>query len=271
MSHNQYFKKGNSDTAVIFIHGILGSPHQFNFLVELTPKNWSIYNVLLDGHGQTTREFAKTSMRRWEKQIHSLMEKLTKKYENIIIVGHSMGTLFAIDVAILWPQKVKQIFLLCTPLKVSVKASAVNTGLQVFLDKVDNQNSNAVAAKDGYSIQPDKRLWKYLSWLPRYIELFVKIKDINNKLRLLPVPCIAFHSFKDELVSNKTYDILKSYSNIKTIPLVNSGHFHFSTDDCKLITDSFQESCAKIEINKDIDKIYKEENASDSQIFNAEY
>ena len=87
-------------TAILFIHGIIGTPDQFNDLIPFVRKDISVYNILLDGHGKGVRDFASTSMKKWEKQVENAVEELALKHERIIIVGHSMGTLFAIEQAI---------------------------------------------------------------------------------------------------------------------------------------------------------------------------
>ena len=37
--------------AVLFVHGILGSPAQFAPFLPLVPQDWSFCNLLLQGHG----------------------------------------------------------------------------------------------------------------------------------------------------------------------------------------------------------------------------
>ena len=42
----------NSPKALLFIHGILGTPNHFAPFIPLVPENLSVYNLLLDGHGK---------------------------------------------------------------------------------------------------------------------------------------------------------------------------------------------------------------------------
>ena len=44
-------------------------------LLSLVPDNISVYNVLLDGHGKGVKEFSKTSMKKWKKQIDDISPK----------------------------------------------------------------------------------------------------------------------------------------------------------------------------------------------------
>ena len=55
-------------TAVLLIHGICGTPNHFVGgipLMEWIPSDWSIYNLLLPGHGGTVEDFAKSSLKQW--------------------------------------------------------------------------------------------------------------------------------------------------------------------------------------------------------------
>lgn len=48
--------------AVLFVHGILGSPAQFAPFLPLVPQDWSFCNLLLQGHGGGARDFSAASM-----------------------------------------------------------------------------------------------------------------------------------------------------------------------------------------------------------------
>lgn len=242
MPHNAYIREvENSDTSYLFIHGIIGSPDHFNDLIDLVPKEHSIYNLLLDGHGGKLKDFAQTSMKKWENQVEETLKYLCNKYQNIYIIGHSMGTLFAINSAISYPERIKKLFLLSVPIKVAVKPSAFNDALKVIFDKIGINDVTAEAAKKGHSIETDKYIIKYATWIPRYIELFHKINNTEKKLDELTVQTIAFQSGKDELVSPKTYKMLKKYDIIDTILLENSGHYYYTKDDYELILGKFKE------------------------------
>ena len=73
MEHKEYVRiVPGADTAVLFIHGIVGTPNHFTdliSLVELVPEDWSVCNLLLDGHGGNADDFAATSMKKWKNQV----------------------------------------------------------------------------------------------------------------------------------------------------------------------------------------------------------
>lgn len=242
MPHKEYIREvENADNAYLFIHGIIGSPDHFKKLTELVPNDSSVYNILLDGHGKNIKDFAKSSMKKWEDQVENMMIYLNRKYKNIVIIGHSMGTLLAIETALKYPQKIKRLFLLSFPVKVAVKPMAVSDEAKVFFDKIGTNDITANAAKNGHSIKQEKHLLKYFSFIPRYIELFLKINETDKQLSRLIVPAIAFQSEKDEYVSPKSYDMLKEYPIFETILLKNSYHNYYSEEDFLIIKEKFKE------------------------------
>lgn len=79
--HKEYIRRvPGADAAVVFIHGILGSPDHFDRFVTLAPEGWSVFNLLLDGHGRMAEDFARSSMRKWEAQVASLMDTLCARH-----------------------------------------------------------------------------------------------------------------------------------------------------------------------------------------------
>ncbi len=121
MEHKEWKRIAeDAETAILFIHGIVGTPNHFGAFVEHIPDNVSVYNMLLDGHGKGVEDFGNTSMEKWEEQVENAVEELARIHEEIYIVAHSMGTLFAIEQAIK-SKKVTKLFLLAVPLKLFIK------------------------------------------------------------------------------------------------------------------------------------------------------
>jgi len=66
----------------------------------------------------------------WKQQVKNALEELSETNNKIIIVAHSMGTLFAIQEAIEKP--VEELFLLNVPLKVRVTLRLFRTSWRVL-------------------------------------------------------------------------------------------------------------------------------------------
>ena len=237
MAHEAYTREvPGADGAVLLIHGILGTPDHFRDLVPLVPDDWSVYNLLLDGHGGEVKDFSHTSMKKWRSQVHTKLTDLRQRHEKIILVGHSMGTLFAIDEAIRDPGKLEALFLLQVPLRPWVRPKAALGACLLPFGVVTGANRDMQA---DCSLNLNPRLWEYLGWVPRFLELLERCVDVRNRLDQLEVPCQVFVSKQDELVSTRTCRDFRKHPHIRWYVLRNSGHFVYRGTDREFLQSKF--------------------------------
>lgn len=235
MNHKKYVRMAdNKKTAVLMIHGILGTPRHFDCIMDVIPEEWSIINILLDGHGKEVKDFSRTSMKKWKHQVLKIMSRLNKEYEEIVIVGHSMGTLLGIMASFAYPQKVKCMFLLNVPLKVHMRPMVVSNAVKILLKK-ETRDTNASNMKMSGSIRVHLRLWEYLGWIPRYLELFQLVRQTRERIDSVRIPTWSFQSRGDELVSNRSISYLENHPVIVNQVLEHSGHFGYSPEDLEVI------------------------------------
>ena len=240
MEHKEYKRiVPKACAAILFVHGIVGTPDHFADFVSLVPGDVSVYNILLDGHGGSVRDFSHTSMQKWERQVRDAVEELTLSHTEVYIAAHSMGTLFAIDRAI-ENETVKGLFLLAVPLKIAPKPRMVANLCKVYFDKIKPDDVVAQAAKRCYGIAQDKNPFHYIGWLPRYFELFAKAKQTRARLSMLRTPTVAYQSAKDEMVSGKSLKMLKQNASISVFELKSSGHYYYAPNDLSFLFDEFE-------------------------------
>ena len=183
MDHGEYIRDvEGSAVAVLMIHGIAGTPAHFRDLLPVIPENWTVHNILLDGHGKKVEDFGKTSMKKWKAQANAAVTELLSGHDKLLIVAHSMGTLFAIQAAIDHPDRIPALFLLAAPMRPWVRFSTMLTCLRVSRGDIREDDAPAHAMKNATCIQLDRRLWKYISWMPRMIELLVEIRRVRKLL-----------------------------------------------------------------------------------------
>ena len=226
--------------AFLLCHGILGTPHFFDFLLPFIPSNCSYINLLLKGHGEGVKEFGRSSMEEWEKQIEETITYLRSLNLKIIMVTHSMGGLFALNEA----YKNKDIFyrlvIFNPPLKIFVKPKAIFSSLEAtFIN--EPKSINAKEMKKSSSVKLSKNPFLYLLWLPRYYELFKKSHDVRKIVRFIEVKTDVFISKKDELVSIKSANYFGKNENVKLHYLLDSGHHLYSEKDKDKAKDIFIE------------------------------
>ena len=224
-----------SDTAVLLIHGIVGTPAHFKEFLPLIPEDGSVCNLLLDGHGAGVREFGATSMAKWKAQVSTRLEELLATHRRVLIVGHSMGTLFAIRAAVQYPDRIAELFLLNVPMRVHLPPRTVLAALKNVFGLVRPGDRTAMAMKHDCGVRLSPCLWQYLSWVPRFIELLREIRSVRKLLPRLQVPALAFHSGNDELVSDRTWKELQGYPGIVLVRLPRSGHFGYDEPELQLL------------------------------------
>lgn len=243
MSHRPYCRiVPGSDTAVVFIHGIVGSPDQFSPLLPLVPNSWSVDNLLLPGHGGSVADFSHSSMAQWRAHVSAHIDALAGTHRRILLVGHSMGTLFCIDEAIKRPEQTAGLFLLASPLRIFMKPSAARQSLQVAF-RIPGRTPAAQAAFHACSINTTPKLWQYLGWIPRYLELFGAAAQGRTQIGQLTVPTVAVQSQQDELVSQRARRCLEENSCISLQLLPNSRHFYYAPEDLPLLQQLFRDFC----------------------------
>ena len=240
MEHKEYVRIcDNSNIVILFIHGIVGTPNHFNEFVSLVPESFSVYNLLLDGHGKSVKDFSKTSMKKWEAQVASVVDELSLTHEKIYIVAHSLGTLFAIDQAIK-NKKVCKLFLLAVPLRLSIKPKMPINSLKVYFDKIRSDDYEALAAKKCYGIEKDKNPFHYIGWIPRFLELFAKIRRTRQTVNLLNTICFVYQSEKDEMVSSRSAKYFENKPNVLVNKLKKSGHYYYDKEDFDFLITEFK-------------------------------
>lgn len=239
--HSEYRRiVPGGETAILFIHGILGTPRHFDAFVECIPETVSVWNILLDGHGKGVKDFSKTSMAKWEAQVHRVATELGQTHREIYIVAHSMGCLLALGEALMQP-KIAGLFFLAAPLKLSLKPRMVTNSMKVYLDRVRPDDGPGMAAKQCCGITHSPNFLLYLGWIPRFLELFRKIRETRKLLPGLTVPCTAFQSGRDEMVSRKSCRILRANPHISVTELSHSRHFYYEKADREVLMEAFSD------------------------------
>ena len=240
MERKEYLKiRPSASVAILFIHGIVGTPNHFNPFVSLVPNTVSVYNLLLDGHGKGVKDFSRTSMKKWEEQVEKAITQLSETHQKIYIVAHSMGTLFAVDQA-LKCEKVAKLFLLAVPLKIFLKPQMFTNSMKVYFNKIQPTDKVALAAKKCYGVEQDKNPFSYIGWIPRFLELFTKARNIRKSMCLLKTPCTVYQSEKDEMVSLRSVKYLRDNPGISVVQLKNSGHYYYDENDFDFLLKEFE-------------------------------
>ena len=244
--HEEYIRKvDGSKKAVLMIHGIAGSPDHFGGFLPLIPDHWSIYSLLLPGHGGTVRDFGKSNMAAWREYAAQRLAELCQDHDTVCIVAHSMGTLFAIRGALTHPGKVRSLLLMNCPLRAKYPPSTMWLCLR---NALGFQDPAAVAMRQATSIRLTPWLWQYIPWAPRFWELLGEIRQVRPLVTDLQTATVSFLSQKDELVRLSTGEILKKNPWVRSFTLENSGHYAYSPEDMAQMQKVFAQQLTDAEI-----------------------
>lgn len=244
MNHKPYIRElPDAENAIVFLHGIMGSPDHFARFLPRVPASWAVYNILLDGHGGTPSDFAASSMARWKSQTAELLTRLRAEHKSLYLVGHSMGSLLALDAALSDSAQIQGLFLLAVPLKIRLRPLAIRNSLKVTAGRITDTDPVALAAQRACSVAPDRRLWKYMACFPRYVELLRESRRLRSEVFRLAVPCRVWMSRKDELVSPASAKYFVSCPGVTLQWLPSSSHYYYEEADCAHYLEDFSVMC----------------------------
>lgn len=218
--------------AVLIIHGFAGGTYDEEKLanyLELN-KNFDVFQFTLPGH---KRNFSKVKYEEWIKESEKMTEWLIDKgYNNIYVVGHSMGGVIASYIA----GKYKQV-------KKLVLAAPAFHYLSVTKEKFDISNSIKTAPSLIKTYSGEEIVARLFKLNPgaviQFIDLVKKYYDCPKDVHC---PTLIIQGRKDELVpitsSEYVYRNIQS-KNKKLVYVDNLTHDVFANNDkiYKLVED----------------------------------
>ncbi|MCL2426262.1 MAG: alpha/beta fold hydrolase [Oscillospiraceae bacterium] len=238
--HNPVLQElDGSKKIVIFIHGFMGSPIQFENLIETVHNaDCSYCSILLPGHGSHMNEFAKSNMHKWEQHVQSEIDKIKNNYDEIYLFGHSMGGLLALNASLNKNNKIAGVFILQTPLKINT------TNFKFLVPKLKllfYPKNNVIKAVYTKSKGVDmSNIFLYPLMLKPTFSFYRLLNKTKKNLKDVFVPVYMIYSTKDETTSYKSLDLMcKSLYNTEkdSSTIYNSWHAYFPDDDWNIIAE----------------------------------
>lgn len=227
-------------TAILFAHGIVGTPKHFEKYIKLVPEDWTVVNLVLKGHLGTVKDFGNASMKEWKAQFHDELKKLTDTHDRVFIVAHSMSCLFSIEESL--EQKVEAMFLLNIPVWARVTPRLLKSISQIYFNCVNEADPWVIAARELYGIGMDRNLLHYIKWPLRYFELFSEISHARKFISEVKIPSYIYISTKDEMTSPRGAKYIREHGreNMKVTELEGSGHLYFTDEAWETVLDDFR-------------------------------
>ncbi len=262
MDHSSQIRiAADAEYAVLFLHGILGTPRHFSHVlpfVQMVPEGWSYYNLLLPGHGGSVEDFSGSSMKHWKEKVWEIFSQLAQTHRKVIIVGHSMGTLFALQLAMEFSEKIPLLFLLASPIRPWVSLNGISCCLRMTFDcaRADDPSEMAILSAGGTVLT--KRLWEYIPWIPNMLALLREAEKTKKRLPKLQTKTVVFQSRKDEMVALSSGKLLQKNPFVKLTTLDDSTHFYYPTEDAQRICRAFCAGCEWVQ-NREVENSLSKE------------
>lgn len=241
MEHKPFVRMvPGATTAVLLIHGICGTPRHFDWLLPAIPGSWSVHALVLDGHGGSVRDFSRTSMGKWQRQVELRLRELCDTHQRVYLVGHSLGTLLAMGAAEGNPQ-VAGLLLLNPPLSVRVRPRMLGMHLRLVFGRSRTEDPAELALSQDVGIVLSRNLFLYLGWIPRFWELLRLCGKSRPVASRIERPCRVFLGRQDELVSLRSRRFFPESPSVVVGILEKSGHFHTSPEEQTIVLQAWRE------------------------------
>jgi len=222
--------------AVLFIHGIVGTPRFWDEYAEAISPDWSVVNLLLPGHGGTVSDFGRVRKGEWLAAVEAELDALLSAHERVYIVGHSMGTLLAILAACKRPERIAGMVLLAVPLRIFARPQALIGNVLKGVGLGEKRET----LQTYYGTAQDWRFWRYIPWIPRYLELFSLSRQARKALPGVTTPVSAFMCARDEMIARRSCRLLAEAPCVTLTMLPGSMHHKLAPEDQVLLMDALR-------------------------------
>lgn len=221
--------------ATLFVHGIGGHFQQFMTLPGIAARFGTAETFLLPGHGGTFAALLKTDVEDWLGDVEHRLKRLSDGYDEVILVGHSLGTLLTMYAAYKNPFKVKRLLLWATPFGISVRTSLTQ---KFRYRREQTPKTGGIAASDILSTDLPTAL-EAVRMLPKLSRIATFSKRCEIVYPSLPFDFECFQIHYDELVHPvRSTAVLKKNPRAHVHLLTESSHGYLVSPELEHVEDT---------------------------------
>lgn len=211
-----FFEEG--PRAVLLLHGFTGNSADVRQLGRfLQKKGYTSYAPQYEGHAAPPEEILESSPHVWYKDALDGYDFLVEKgYEEIVVVGLSLGGCFALKLSL--NRDVKGIVTMCSPMYIKTEGAM----FEGVLDYA--RNFKKYEGKDQATIESEMAAFHPTDTLK---ELQGQIQDVRDHIDEVMDPLLVIQAEQDKMINTDSANIIynESESDDKAIKwYANSGH-----------------------------------------------
>lgn len=221
-------RKAKSRATVVFLHGLASSSDLWSKIVNKLPSDINIVLVDLLGHGQSPKpDWLSYNLSAQARSLHNTLSSVSPFKHPVILVGHSLGSLVAIEYAKKYHASVDSLVLVAPPIyKSSDNQTMDKTLLKAYSALLDNtqlaKNAAKIVAKvatGGRAVESETDFVPLASSLRDSI---IKQNSFNDIQQLdLPID-IIYGSFDPLVIGKNLREIAEPKPNVKVSKIVAS-------------------------------------------------
>lgn len=150
---DDFFWKGNP-TGILLIHGFTATTAEVRLIAEkLHEDGYTCAAPLLPGHGTNPDDLNLATWEMWLEKVKEFYERLARECARVFVIGESMGTLLALELAAQHPE-IKGLLLFSPAIK--VEGLWLSRLLHPFKDYFEKSSEDDGLPWKGYNVYPLK-------------------------------------------------------------------------------------------------------------------
>jgi len=224
------YSDGNT-RVVLCLHGFTGYPGEMAYpATRLKEAGWDVRVLRLSGHGTCGKDFSTSGVKDWRRQVADEWKNLSSQYDQVYILGHSMGGLLALDLAVRYP--VVRIALMAPLIGIRKPGMWFYKPVSCLIEKRSYKWKSNPSFKffDERDDDDDAFLgseyWSWI-WLRPLADLISLQSFTEKRLRHISGPVLAIFGETDTVTGKNGRKILESglRTGFKGVELTGCGHY----------------------------------------------
>ena len=216
---------------VLCVHGFTGYPGEMAYPASrFAEAGWDVSVPRLSGHGTDAEDFMRAEFDDWRRQLSDEWLNLSSRYDAVRVLGHSMGGLLTLDLALRHP--IKSAVLMAPAIGIRfpgqnlLRFLAIISPRRPYDWKSDPEYVFFDDRDDDDEAYLGREYWSWI-WLKKLSGLISLQKEVEKRLEEIRTPILGLFPENDSVVGNRGVGILKkSLGNLLTeVQLAGCRHY----------------------------------------------